>query len=73
MCICFLMSVGTCMCDFRRLTVYTFLNGFLHYMSQNLSLNPKLADLSGLGNQLSLGCLIPAFQGDEKEGVCQNT
>lgn len=53
--------------------MYTFLNGFLHYMSQNLSLNPKLADLSGLGNQLSLGCLIPAFQGDEKEGVCQNT
>lgn len=36
MCICFLVSVGTCMCDFRRLTVYTFLNGFLHYMSQNM-------------------------------------
>lgn len=65
MCICFLVSVGTCMCDFRRLTVYTFLNGFLHYMSQNLSLNPKLADLSGLANQLSLGCLISAFQGAE--------
>lgn len=73
MCIRFLVFVGTCMGGFRRLTVYIFLNGFLHYTSQNLSLNPKIADLSGLANQLSFGCLVPAFQGAENEGVCQNT
>lgn len=58
MCICFLVFVGTCICGFRRLTVYIFLSGFLHYMSQNLLPNPKLADLSGLANLLSLGCLL---------------
>lgn len=73
MCICFLMFVGTCMGGFRRLTVYIFLNKFLHYMSQNLLLNPKIADLSDLANQRSLGFLVPALQGAENEGVCQNT